>query len=70
MKCKCGAEATLRTPDYGYGYGAEYLCTNGWRAHGNNEHRFLVEPNAETARDSASAFASSRANADTYRSKR
>jgi hypothetical protein len=63
MNCpECGAEATLTSPDYGFGYGAEFRCTAGARNHGSNDYRFVdktpagrAESDAARARSAAEA---------------
>jgi len=69
MNCpRCNGKATLTTPDYGYGYGAEFACYNSACS---REGRFTFassEPDA-LAESDASRGASA-ANAAAYRASR
>lgn len=63
MNCpRCGTKADLKTPDYGYGKGTEFVCYR-CDVYG---HRF-VDKSEKAQRESAEARAISSANAKEYK---
>lgn len=69
MKCPhCGEEASLLTPDYGYGYGAEFRCYNYLCPGGTGDGCRFASSSPEAKQASDESRASSWANAQKLKS--
>ena len=67
-KCPlCDDEMDLSTPDYGYGYGAEYCCHCNGARRTYSTNRMSPEERKEGLEKSSASRALSKANAEKYR---